>query len=179
MTRAIPDLWDLPVPLAAMVVTVLMVVLSLDRLSAVTLLRRLFVLTMMRRSSISLFRVAPKVHKDCAAKRVPLAPKEFPVETEAMGKILLFPARVVKGPQGERGLQGERGPRGEVGPQGSQGVPGPQGAPGVDGKNGLRGPVGPPGNIDAATACAEREARNIVQAALADIQASLARLEAR
>lgn len=85
-----------------------------------------------------------------------------------------------RGPQGEQGLQGERGPQGEggaQGPQGERGPPGPTGRNGADGKDGLRGPQGKPGDISAAVAQAEAEARSVVEEALAAVHERLARLE--
>lgn len=71
-----------------------------------------------------------------------------------------------RGEHGESGLQGEQGPQGErgpAGPQGDRGPAGPIGRNGADGKDGLRGPIGKPGDISAAVAQAEAEARNVVR----------------
>ena len=77
-------------------------------------------------------------------------------------------------PQGDRGPQGERG---ETGSQGAQGVCGPIGPQGPQGPEGLRGAPGRPGDIAAAVAGAEREARNVVNEALADLLKRVERLE--
>ena len=81
------------------------------------------------------------------------------------------------GRDGVDGVSNIPGPRGEVGPQGIRGLAGPVGPQGSPGPEGLRGPIGKPGDISAAVAQAEREARNIVREALAEIQARLERLE--
>lgn len=104
------------------------------------------------------------------------------------GDVVILDLVLPRGSQGERGSPGNSPTEGELqtlirsvideNPErfrGASGVPGRDGRDGV----GLRGPIGKPGDISAAVAQAEQEARNIVKEALAEIQVRLERLEAK